>query len=76
MAYCGNNAREVGHTMSINDTDVLKSKVTAKKGGTFNVGGTFELKRGDKITLSPRITNEPYCFSPDEAYFGAFLVRK
>ncbi|XP_028412814.1 complement C1q subcomponent subunit A-like [Dendronephthya gigantea] len=76
MVYCGSTEHEVGHIMSINGTRVLKSKVIAKNGGTFNVGGTFKLNKGDKITLSPTITNVLYCFSPYEAFFGAFLVRK
>ncbi|CAB4011080.1 cuticle collagen 3A3-like isoform X3 [Paramuricea clavata] len=29
MAYCGKIERKVGHTMSINDNDVLKSAITA-----------------------------------------------
>ena len=76
MAYCGEKERKVGHTMSINGNNVLKSTVTAKVLGTHRVGGIFKLKKGDKIAISPVVTNLEYCFSKQEAYFGAFLVRK
>ncbi|CAB3983480.1 collagen alpha-1(X) chain-like isoform X2 [Paramuricea clavata] len=76
MAYCGKKERNVGHTMSINGKNVLKSTVTAKVLGTHRVGGIFKLRKGDKIAISPVVTNLEYCFSRQEAYFGAVLVRK
>ena len=78
MAYCGGEDKAVGHSMHINSKKVLKSTVNAKGDAeiTHNVGSIFKLREGDKITISPVITNVPYCFSEDSAFFGAFLVRK
>ena len=80
MAYCGAKRLTVGHYMSINRTKVLQSFVTASANSsqaqTHRVGGTFRLKKGDTITVSPFLTNVPYCFSRHDAYFGVFFVRK
>lgn len=76
MAYCGRHEAKVGHTMAINNKKVLKSAVTAKTLGTHNVASIFYLRKGDKITVSPLVTNLPYCFSSEEAYFGAFFIRQ
>ena len=76
MAYCGNKNIQVGHNMKINKKSVLEDKVKAEKRGIHKVGGIFKLKKNDNITVSPLVTNVEYCFSPDEAYFGIFMVRK
>ncbi len=76
MAYCGKEEIEIGHYMSINGQPVLRSKLQAKAETTHNVGGVFKLRKNDKVTVSPWVTQKAYCFSPQEAYFGAFLVRK
>ena len=76
MVYCGNKNIQVGHSMRINKKSVLKEAIKADKQGIHKVGGTFKLKKNDNITVSPLVTNLDYCFSPDEAYFGIFMVRK
>ena len=78
MAYCGGGNVAVGHSMHINHKIVLKSTANAKGDAeiTHNVGSIFKLREGDKIAISPVLTNVPYCFSHDSAFFGAFLVRK
>ena len=80
MVYCGNitklRSSDVGHNMKINKKSVLENKVKPEERAIHKVGGIFKLKKNDNITVSPLITNVDYCFSPDEAYFGIFMVRK
>lgn len=76
MVYCGSDKYSVGHYMKINGTKVLKSIVSSDTEVSHKVGGIFRLNKGDKITVSPIVTNVPYCFSKTEAYFGAFFIRK
>ncbi|XP_046854137.1 otolin-1-A-like isoform X2 [Xenia sp. Carnegie-2017] len=78
MEYCGNvrQDRKIGHTMSINNKKVLRTTLHGKTTTTHHLGGVFKLSKGDKISISPVVTNIPYCFAREDAYFGAFLVRE